>query len=168
MFMRMKNLLVIMAIAATLGMTTLADSAAGVAAQTETFRALVQGTTTVGPATAGGQTTVLISISRWSTDAERDELLRILAEEGDEPMADALQKQEETGFIRFPGNQKSLADQIADGTATFEGDASVLEQLASTLVVFEVGFEILPGTAGTAVDQGLNPFEVGDVTSRNP
>ncbi len=41
---------------------------------------------------------------------------------------------------------KTLAAQIDDGTAKIEGDRRVLNQLASTLVDFELGFEILPGT----------------------
>ncbi len=97
--MRTKSLLVV-AIVATLGMMTLAESGPETVAQAETFRATAQSTGIVG-----GQTSMLISISRWSTDAEREELLRILAEEGDKPLADALQKQDETGFLRFPGNQ---------------------------------------------------------------
>ena len=56
---------------------------------------------------------------------------------------------------------KSLADQIADGDAKAEGDLSVLKQLASTMVRFEIGFEILPGTKGPATEQDLNDFEVG-------
>jgi alkyl sulfatase BDS1-like metallo-beta-lactamase superfamily hydrolase len=45
---------------------------------------------------------------------------------------------------------KTLATQIDDGTAKIEGDRSVLQQLASTLVDFEIGFEILPGTKAMA------------------
>lgn len=56
---------------------------------------------------------------------------------------------------------KSLAGQIADGTATFEGDLSVLQQLGSTMVHFEVGFEILPGTKGPSQEVDRNDFEVG-------
>ncbi len=41
---------------------------------------------------------------------------------------------------------KTLAAQIDDGTAKIEGNREVLSQLASTLVDFELGFEILPGT----------------------
>ena len=41
----------------------------------------------------------------------------------------------------------TLDQQIADGTATIEGDVSVLAQLASTMVDFDPLFEILPGTA---------------------
>jgi len=43
---------------------------------------------------------------------------------------------------------KTLAAQIDDGTAKIEGNREVLSQLASTLVDFELGFEILPGTKG--------------------
>ena len=56
---------------------------------------------------------------------------------------------------------KSLADQIADGDAQAEGDLSVLQQLASTMVRFELGFEILPGTKGPSPETDLNDFEVG-------
>ena len=58
---------------------------------------------------------------------------------------------------------KSLVDQIADGDAQAEGDLSVLQQLASTMVRFELGFEILPGTGGTSVAADLNDFEVGPI-----
>jgi alkyl sulfatase BDS1-like metallo-beta-lactamase superfamily hydrolase len=44
---------------------------------------------------------------------------------------------------------KTLDAQIADGTAKVEGDASVLAQLASTLVDFDPRFEIMPGTKAT-------------------
>lgn len=44
-----------------------------------------------------------------------------------------------------------LEQQIVDGTAKIEGDASVLGQLASTMVDFDPLFEILPGTA---IDDG--------------
>ncbi|MCH7933613.1 MAG: alkyl sulfatase dimerization domain-containing protein [Actinomycetota bacterium] len=58
---------------------------------------------------------------------------------------------------------KSLAAQIQDGTAQVDGDVGVLDQLASTMVTFEIGFEILPGTGGLGAETDLNPFEVGNV-----
>lgn len=42
--------------------------------------------------------------------------------------------------------EKPLEAQIADGTATVEGDAGILKQLASTFVEFDPRFEIMPGT----------------------
>ena len=41
---------------------------------------------------------------------------------------------------------KTLEAQIADGTAKVQGDPSVLNQLASTMVDFDPRFEIMPGT----------------------
>jgi alkyl sulfatase BDS1-like metallo-beta-lactamase superfamily hydrolase len=58
---------------------------------------------------------------------------------------------------------KPLSAQIEDGTATAEGDLAVLQQLASTMVEFELGFEILPGTKGSAAETELNDFEVGPI-----
>ena len=43
----------------------------------------------------------------------------------------------------------------------FEGDLSVLEQLGSTMVQFEVAFEVLPGTKAPSQETDLNDFEVG-------
>ena len=56
---------------------------------------------------------------------------------------------------------KTLAAQIDDGTAKIEGDRRVLDQLASTLVDFEIGFEILPGTKAPAEAKvaKTGPFE---------
>jgi alkyl sulfatase BDS1-like metallo-beta-lactamase superfamily hydrolase len=59
--------------------------------------------------------------------------------------------------------KKSLADQIADGSAQVEGNPGVLKQLASTFVRFELGFEILPGTKGPSPDMDFNDFEVGPI-----
>jgi alkyl sulfatase BDS1-like metallo-beta-lactamase superfamily hydrolase len=58
---------------------------------------------------------------------------------------------------------KPLAAQIADGTAKVRGDASILEKLGSTMVDFEIGFEILPGTKSAAEVEDLNPYEVGPI-----
>ena len=55
---------------------------------------------------------------------------------------------------------KTLAAQVEEGTAKLDGDVSVLEQLASTMVQFELGFEIIPGTIGAGAKTDLNPFEV--------
>ena len=52
-----------------------------------------------------------------------------------------------------------------DGTAKIEGDVGILARLAATLVTFEMGFEILPGTAGPAGLVDLNPYEVGKNSS---
>ena len=61
--------------------------------------------------------------------------------------------------------QKSFAASIQDGTAKAEGDVDILARLAKTLVTFELGFEILPGTAGSAGEVDLNPYEVPNDSS---
>lgn len=56
--------------------------------------------------------------------------------------------------------EETLETQIASGTASVEGDVSVLEQLASTVVDFDPLFEIFPGTRGPQSDIAhADPFE---------
>ena len=42
--------------------------------------------------------------------------------------------------------QATLAEQLQNGNGTIEGDAAVLLSLASVLIEFTAGFEVLPGT----------------------
>ena len=49
--------------------------------------------------------------------------------------------------------------QIADGTATVDGDVEVLAQLASTMVDFDPLFEILPGTATAREVEKADAYE---------
>jgi len=58
---------------------------------------------------------------------------------------------------------RSFMAQIEDGTAQTEGDLGVLEQLASTMIDFDLFFEILPGTKGPSDAPDLNDFEVGQI-----
>jgi alkyl sulfatase BDS1-like metallo-beta-lactamase superfamily hydrolase len=55
---------------------------------------------------------------------------------------------------------KTLEAQIADGTATAEGDVGVLTQLGGLMVDFDPRFEIMPGTkARTAVIAHADPYQ---------
>ena len=45
---------------------------------------------------------VEIAVTRWSTDAERDQLFAVLAEKGPDKLVDTLQKMRRTGYIRTP------------------------------------------------------------------
>lgn len=59
----------------------------------------------------------------------------------------------------------TLQQLIADGVAVLDGDASVLARLASLLVHFEVGFEILPGTGRAKLSPPMEDFQqepIGD------
>ena len=53
----------------------------------------------------------------------------------------------------------TLQQLIIDGVAVLDGDPGVLTSLASLLVHFEVGFEIMPGTGAGAAGQPLADFE---------
>ena len=54
---------------------------------------------------------------------------------------------------------KTLEAQIADGAAKIQGDASILKQLASTMVDFDLRFEIMPGTKAKGVVAKEDPYE---------
>ncbi len=55
---------------------------------------------------------------------------------------------------------KTLEAQIADGTATVQGDAGILAQLAATMVDFDPRFEIMPGTkARTDAVAHADPYQ---------
>ena len=59
--------------------------------------------------------------------------------------------------------KKTLEAQVVAGKAKLEGNPKVLAQLGSTMVDFEVLFEILPGTKGEPKKTDLNDFEVGPI-----
>jgi len=49
-------------------------------------------------------------------------------------------------LVQVMSGRKTLEAQIADGTAKVQGDVSILQKLAATMVDFDPRFEILPGT----------------------
>jgi hypothetical protein len=51
----------------------------------------------------GGSGTVEITVSRWSTDAERDRLLNTLMDKGADKLLDVLQGMPRVGYIRSNG-----------------------------------------------------------------
>jgi hypothetical protein len=68
-----------------------------------TARVLNMATTNPPIIPTGVTTTINITVTRWSTDEERDFLLAELIEKGQEDFIKALQNQEETGFVRITG-----------------------------------------------------------------
>jgi alkyl sulfatase BDS1-like metallo-beta-lactamase superfamily hydrolase len=60
----------------------------------------------------------------------------------------------------------SLEKQIIDGKAKLKGNPKVLNQLGATMVQFELGFEILPGTRGAVPAPGSKSFAVGPINPR--
>ena len=55
--------------------------------------------------------------------------------------------------------QKTLDAQIADGAAKIDGDISVLQKLAATIVEFDPRFEITPGTKPAPEQERVDAFE---------
>ena len=55
--------------------------------------------------------------------------------------------------------QARFDDQIKNGKAKLEGNRKVYEQLKSTLVDFQLGFEMMPGTGAIKDADQTNPFE---------
>lgn len=57
-----------------------------------------------GPASGRGSTFVDLGIERWTTDEERQQYARVLAEKGSEAMIDSMRDDEErVGWVRLPG-----------------------------------------------------------------
>ena len=57
---------------------------------------------------------------------------------------------------------KTFVGSIEDGTAQAEGDVDILGKIAGALDHFQIGFEILPGTAPEVDEEELNPYEVAE------
>lgn len=71
--------------------------------ETYDARALVMGTSNPPVIPTGTTAVIQIKINRWSTEEEVDALHAILVEKGHDGLVDALQKQEETGWVRARG-----------------------------------------------------------------
>jgi hypothetical protein len=57
----------------------------------------------MGTVATGRNATLDISITRWSTDEERKQLITTFLEKGPDKLLSVLQKQKDCGFIRVPG-----------------------------------------------------------------
>lgn len=55
-----------------------------------------------------------------------------------------------------------LIKQIETGTAKVKGDTGILKQLAGMMVRFDLGFEVLPGTAAKPAPKDALPFKQDD------
>ena len=92
----------------------LALSTVAPAQQKEEFKetyeafAVAMGTSNPPVIPPGVSTTIQINVTRWTTDEERQSLFAILVEKGQEDLVKALQKQEETGWIRVTGRGTGL------------------------------------------------------------
>src|SRR5436309_4231365 len=93
--------------AAVAAVLVTAGATAGPAAQSnmagpERFTAFAIDTSNIAPRARTSQ--VDITINRWSTDAERDRLLSVFREKGQDALLTALQKLPVVGYINTPGS----------------------------------------------------------------
>ena len=88
--------------AAALALVTAAPAAQSNMAKPEKYTAFAVDISNTAP--RANATTVDIQINRWSTDAERDQLLQVFRDKGQEALLSALQKLPVVGGIRTPGS----------------------------------------------------------------
>ena len=84
------------------GLAVAVPSAQSNIAKPERFTAFAVDTSTL--TNSARTSTVDVSISRWSTDAERDRLLAILHDKGQDALLSELQKLPPVGYINTPGS----------------------------------------------------------------
>ena len=99
------------AVAALFATMLLASGAEAAPAQQESFRGLAQhvGTIAALPGnTPNGQVAITLTLSRWSTDEERDQLAEVLINADMETLARELQGKETVAFIRATGNRPGI------------------------------------------------------------
>jgi hypothetical protein len=77
----------------------------------ESYRAfgVAMGTTNPPVLPPGMTLNLQINVTRWTTDEERADLMAQLIENGQEALVKALQKQEETGWVRVTGPPRLVA-----------------------------------------------------------
>jgi hypothetical protein len=68
----------------------------------------------------GGNSTVIIQIDRWSSEAERQNLRKVFFEKGPDKLLDALQDTKRVGFMRLPNSigydlRAARLDPLEDG-----------------------------------------------------
>ena len=83
-----------------LGATALALTALSILAFAQTIGEPERFTASAVNMTSGGTGTLEIVVNRWSSDAERNNLVQVLVSKGESKLLDALQKNPKVGYIR--------------------------------------------------------------------
>src|SRR5919204_5540741 len=58
----------------------------------------------MGALTGGGTAQLIITVNRWSTNAERDSLFAVLKEKGQNALLDAIRSAKRVGTLRTPNS----------------------------------------------------------------
>ena len=88
----------------TAGLAVATPSAQSNMARAEKYTAFAVDISNMAP--RANASTVELTISRWSTDTERDQLLSVLRDKGQDALLSALQKLPVVGYINTPGSLK--------------------------------------------------------------
>jgi len=101
----------------------------------ETFRALARHTGT-GPT---GQTTIIITIDRFSSDEEHDHMLEVIMNENNQTIADELGDMESVGFLRVTGRAATRGTgswQLRYARQVQRGDTRVIRLATDRPILF--------------------------------
>jgi hypothetical protein len=98
----MRSALIAAASAAMVALSIAVPAAQSNMARPEKFTAFAVDISNTAP--RANTTPVDMQINRWSTDAERDQLLKVFRDKGQEGLLSALQKLPVVGAIRTPGS----------------------------------------------------------------
>jgi hypothetical protein len=98
----MRSALIATVSAATIAVSMAVPSAQSNIAKPEKFTAFAVDISNTAP--RANASVVDIDIKRWSTDAEKDRLLQVFREKGQDALLSALQKMPVVGGIRTPGS----------------------------------------------------------------
>ena len=101
----------------------------------ETFRALARHTGT-GPT---GQTTIIITIDRFSSDEEHDHMLEVIMNEDNQTIADELGDMESVGFLRVTGRAATRGTgswQLRYARQVQRGDTRVIRLATDRPILF--------------------------------
>ena len=127
--------MVVFGVAATTVVPLMASSASAQEQETnETFTMSIINMGNVGP---GGMTTMQATITRWTSEEERNGLLGVLVQQGPDELVEALRNQEQTGFIRGR-NMRSGSDRLKYAWETQVGDQRRIMLASDQATVFEV------------------------------
>lgn len=101
----------------------------------ETFRALARHTGT-GPT---GQTTIIITIDRFSSDEEHDHMLEVIMNEDNQTIADELGNMDSVGFLRVTGRAATRGTgswQLRYARQVQRGDTRVIRLATDRPILF--------------------------------
>ncbi len=122
-------------VAVGIALLLLAGAVGGQEQERETFRALARHMGT-GPS---GQTTIQITIDRFSSDEEHDHMLEVIMNEDNQTIADELGDMDSVGFLRVTGRAATRGTgswQLRYARQVQQGDTRVIRLATNRPILF--------------------------------